>query len=101
MAAYDATYLLLKAIDQAGTTDPQAIIDALENIEYTGVMGDFWFEYTSDNPVPADEPAWMWHQWPTPNTYIIQYTEVNQTSGDAPVVFPLERANGPVYTSPE
>ncbi len=100
MAAYDATYILLKAIEDADSTDPQAIIDALESIEYTGVMGDFWFEYTSDNPVPESEPAWMWHQWPTPNTYIIQYTEVGQSAGDAPVVFPLERANGPVYTSP-
>jgi ABC-type branched-subunit amino acid transport system substrate-binding protein len=100
MAAYDATHLLLNAIEDAGSTDPQAIIDALEEIEYTGVMGDFWFEYTTDNPVPEDEPAWMWHQWPTPNTYIIQYTEVDQAAGDAPVVFPRERANGPVYTSP-
>jgi branched-chain amino acid transport system substrate-binding protein len=100
MAAYDATYILLNAIDEAGSTESQAIIDALENIKYTGVMGDFWFEYTSDNPVPSDQPAWMWHQWPTPNTYIIQYTEVDQAVGDAPVVFPLERANGPLYTSP-
>lgn len=100
MAAYDATYLLLNAIEEAGSTDSQAIIDALEGIKYTGVMGDFWFEYTADNPVPSDQPGWMWHQWPTPNTYIIQYTEVDQTAGDAPVVFPLERANGPVYTSP-
>jgi len=100
MAAYDGAYLLLNAIEQAGSTDSQAIIDALEGIEYTGVMGDFWFEYTADNPVPSDQPAWMWHQWPTPNTYIIQYTEVDQSAGDAPVVFPRERANGPVYTSP-
>ncbi|MFQ5610967.1 MAG: ABC transporter substrate-binding protein [Anaerolineae bacterium] len=100
MAAYDATYLLLKGIEEAGSTDPQAIIEALESIQYTGVMGDFWFEYTSDNPVPDDVPAWMWHQWPTPNTYIIQYTEVNQAAGDAPIVFPRERATGETYTSP-
>jgi ABC-type branched-subunit amino acid transport system substrate-binding protein len=100
MAAYDGTYILLQAIEDAGSTDPEAIIEALENIEYTGVMGDFWFEYTSDNPVPEDVPGWMWHQWPTPNTYIIQYTEVDQTAGDAPVVYPRDRANGPIYTSP-
>lgn len=100
MAAYDGTYILLQAIEDAGSTDPEAIIEALENIEYTGVMGDFWFEYTSDNPVPEDVPGWMWHQWPTPNTYIIQYTEVDQAAGDAPVVYPRERANGPIYTSP-
>jgi branched-chain amino acid transport system substrate-binding protein len=100
MAAYDSTYLLLNAIQEAGSTDPQAIITALENIKYTGVMGDYSFKYTSANPVPDGVPAWMWHQWPTPNTFIIQYTEVNQSAGDAPVVFPVERANGPLYTSP-
>ena len=36
----------------------------------------------------------------TTREYIIQYTEVNQAAGDAPVVFPRERANGPIYTSP-
>jgi branched-chain amino acid transport system substrate-binding protein len=100
MAAYDATYILLEGIKQAGSTEPQAIIDVLENIQYTGVMGDYWFEYTSANPVPDGEAAWMWHQWPTPNTYIIQYTEVDQAAGDAPVVFPRERATGDTYTSP-
>jgi branched-chain amino acid transport system substrate-binding protein len=100
MAAYDATYILLEGIEQAGSADPDAIIEALENIEYTGAMGDFWFEYTSDNPVPEDERDWMWHQWPTPNTYILQYTEVNQPAGDANVVYPIERATGPLYTSP-
>jgi len=100
MEAYDAAHLLMEGIAQAGSTDPGAIIEALENIEYTGAMGDFWFEYTSDNPVPDDEPAWMWHQWPTPNTYIQQYTEVGQSAGDAPVVFPTERATGDLYTSP-
>jgi ABC-type branched-subunit amino acid transport system substrate-binding protein len=92
----------MNAIKNAGSTDPKAIIDALENTDYTGVMGNFSFKYTSKNPLPSDGsvPAWMWHQWPTPNTYIIQYTESNQSAGDAPVVFPRERATGDLYTSP-
>lgn len=100
MEAYDATYLLLKAIENAGSTEPEAIIAALEEIEYTGVLGDIWFEYGSDNPVPDDKPAWMWHQWLTPNVFIIQYTEVGQGVDEGVVVFPTERANGPLYTSP-
>jgi branched-chain amino acid transport system substrate-binding protein len=102
MAAYDSAYILMNAIKNAGSTDPKAIIDALENTDYTGVMGNFSFKYTSKNPLPSDGsvPAWMWHQWPTPNTYIIQYTESNQSAGDAPVVFPRERATGDLYTSP-
>jgi len=100
MEAYDATYLLLTAIEQAGSTEPEAIIEALENIELTGVLGELWFEYGSHNPVPSDKPAWMWHQWLTPNVFILQYTEVDQSVDEAAVVFPVERATGPLYTSP-
>ena len=100
MEAYDATYLLLEGIQQAGSTDSQAIIDALENIKYTGVLGELWFEYGSHNALPADQPAWMWHQWPTPNVFMIQYTEANQPASQANIVWPLERATGPLYTAP-
>ena len=100
MEAYDATYLLLNAIEDAGTTESGAVIEALENIRMTGVLGELWFEYTSDNPVPEDEPDWKWHQWLTPSVYIIQYTEADQPLEEAPVVFPLEVATGPLYTSP-
>jgi branched-chain amino acid transport system substrate-binding protein len=100
MEAYDATYLLAKAIEDAGSTDPQAIISALETIKYTGALGELWFEYGSQNPVPADQPAWMWHQWPTPSVFIMQYLEVNQAGDDAVVVWPRERATGPTYTAP-
>ena len=100
MEAYDGAYLLLTAIEEAGSTDPQAIIDALENIKMTGVLGELWFEYGANNPVPDDEPAWMWHQWPTPNVFIMQYTEVDQAGDDAVVVWPPERATGPQYTAP-
>jgi ABC-type branched-subunit amino acid transport system substrate-binding protein len=100
MEAYDATYLLLMAIEEAGSTEPEAIIAALESIEHQGVLGDLWFEYGSDNPVPDDVPDWMWHQYPTPSVYILQYTEAGQSVEDAAVVFPVERATGDLYTSP-
>jgi branched-chain amino acid transport system substrate-binding protein len=100
MEAYDAAYLLLNAIESAGSTDPQAIIDALEKVEYQGVLGDIWFPYGADNPVPEDQPDWMWHQWPTPTVVIRQYTEVDQSVEEATVTFPPERATGPLYTSP-
>lgn len=100
MEAYDAAHVLMQAIENAGSTDPQAIIDALENIKYTGVLGEIWFEYTSDNPVPDDVPNWMWHQWPTPNVFMLQYTEVGQSLEESTVVYPRERATGPLYTAP-
>jgi ABC-type branched-subunit amino acid transport system substrate-binding protein len=45
MEAYDSVYVLLNAMEQAGSTDAEALIDALEDIEHTGVVGKIWFEY--------------------------------------------------------
>jgi branched-chain amino acid transport system substrate-binding protein len=100
MESYDSVYVLLKAMEQAGSTEAGPIIDALESIEHLGVLGKIWFPYNSSNPVPDDQPAWMWHQWPTPNVFILQYTEVGQSVDEAIVTFPVERATGPLYTSP-
>lgn len=100
LESYDATHILLAAIEQAGSTEPAAIIDALERIEYTGALGDIWFEYGNHNPLPDDQPDWMWHQWPTPTVMILQYTEVGQSANEATVVFPEARATGDLYTAP-
>lgn len=42
--AYDATWVLLKAIEAAGTTDPEAICEALEATNYDGITGHFEFD---------------------------------------------------------
>ncbi len=101
LEAYDAAHLLLAAIEQAGSTEASAIIEALEGIKMTGVLGDLWFEYGAGNPVPEGTPSWMWHQWPTPSVVILQYLEEGQSVEDAAVVYPVERATGPIYTAPE
>jgi branched-chain amino acid transport system substrate-binding protein len=101
LESYDATHMLLAAIEQGGSTDPATIIQTLEEIEYTGALGDIYFEYGNHNPLPDDEPAWMWHQWPTPTVMIIQYTEEGQSVDEAAVVFPMERATGELYVQPE
>ncbi|MDX1613847.1 MAG: ABC transporter substrate-binding protein [Candidatus Promineifilaceae bacterium] len=101
LESYDATHMMLAAIEDAGSTAPEEIIAALEDMEYTGALGEIWFEYGSDNPVPEDEPAWMWHQWPTPTVMILQYTEVGQSVDEAAVVYPPERATiDDLYVSP-
>lgn len=99
-AAYDAISILFDAIERAGTTDPDALIAALEETDFEGVQGKYFFTYTSKNPVPSDVPAWMWHQWPLPNVYYLQYTAEGQTVDDAVIVFPREYATGPAYTPP-
>lgn len=45
---YDATYIMAEAIKTAGSTDSQAIIDALANITYTGVTGPISFDDEGD-----------------------------------------------------
>jgi ABC-type branched-subunit amino acid transport system substrate-binding protein len=100
LAAYDAINIMMDAITRAGTTESQALILALEETDYEGVQGNYYFEYTSKNPVPADVPAWMWHQWPFPNVFDLQYVEENQSADDALIVFPRELSTGPAYTSP-
>ena len=88
MEAYDSLKLLAQAIDQAGSTDGDAVISAIENINYDGVLGNITFPYGTQNPVPADMPAKWWHQFPDPAITLVQYQEVGQNAADAPVVFP-------------
>lgn len=100
MEAYDSVYALVKGIEAAGSTDAQAVIKGLERVSFDGALGKIYFKYGSTNPVPAKEPAWMWHQWPTPNVFILQYIKQGQSVEDATVVYPRDRATGPIYTAP-
>lgn len=42
--AYDATYMMATAIDNADSTDSQAIIDAMAALEYDGLTGHMTFD---------------------------------------------------------
>jgi branched-chain amino acid transport system substrate-binding protein len=46
--AYDATNVLLQAIENAGVDDPAAVKDALAAIEFEGVAGDIKFDESGD-----------------------------------------------------
>jgi len=88
MEAYDSLKLMAQAINEAGATDGDAVIAALENISYEGALGTVTFPFGTDNPVPEDMPAKWWHQFPDPAITLVQYQEAGQDVGDAPVVFP-------------
>lgn len=88
MEAYDSLKLMAQAINEAGSTDPDAIISALENINYAGALGNITFPYGTHNPIPAGVDAKWWHQFPDPAVTLVQYQEPGQSSADAPVVFP-------------
>ena len=89
LEAYDSIMIIAAAIEEAGGTDADAIITALEGIEYSGTLGDIYFPYGRENP-PADNGAEdkFWHQWPDPAITVVQYQEEGQDSTVAPIVYP-------------
>lgn len=89
LEAYDSIMIIAQAIEEAGSTDSAAIIEALENITYEGALGIITFPVNSQN-TPEDaglEPKW-WHQFPDPAITMVQYQEAGQDSTVAPVVYP-------------
>lgn len=49
---YDAVYMMKSAIEKAGNTDKQKVVDALKGIEYDGVTGYLTFD-DHNNPIKA------------------------------------------------
>lgn len=45
---YDCAKLMIQAIQEAGTTDPQAVVDALKNIKFDGILGHLEFDENGD-----------------------------------------------------
>lgn len=105
MASYDSVWVLADAIDRAETTEPEAVVLALEETDITLTQGRYYFEYTSMNPLPDDGsvPEYLWHQWLDPAVIVIQFTEEGQDPGDAPVVWPpaYQTDEGVSYYPPE
>lgn len=50
--SYDASYMLKAAMEKAGSTDKQAVVDALKTLDYDGVTGHLTFD-EKNNPVKA------------------------------------------------
>lgn len=94
MESYDDLELLIHAIKEAGSTKPQAIIHALENIHYAGTRGTYSFS-------TQKQPDWAYHQWMDAPVMIIQYTKVNQSADDAPILYPRDWATSQqIYHKP-
>jgi branched-chain amino acid transport system substrate-binding protein len=94
MESYDGAWLLFDAIQRAASTDPTAIIHALETTNYVGVRGQYSF-------AASHEPAWHYHQFLNAPLTLLQYTEVNQGQAEAPIVWPRKFATVPyLYKKP-
>jgi branched-chain amino acid transport system substrate-binding protein len=85
MESYDGGWLLFDAIRTAGSTDPKAIIGALEKTEYVGTRGKYSF---STNKYPA----WNYHQFMQAPLTIIQYSAEKQSVDEAPILWPRDLA---------
>ncbi len=73
MESYDGAWLLFDAIRTAGSTEPKAIISALEKTNYVGVRGKYAF--STDH-----EPAWHYHQFLDAPLTILQYPRSSRAS---------------------
>jgi ABC-type branched-subunit amino acid transport system substrate-binding protein len=101
MEAYDSIAIIAQAISEAGSTDGDAIVTALENISHEGTLGRIYFPYGSqkDPSVDGKGDEW-WHQWPDPALTVIQYQEEGQSSVDAAIVWPDAYKTGdPIYVN--
>ena len=89
MEAYDSIAILAQAINEAGSTDGDAIVAALEGISHDGTLGRIYFPYgTGKDPSEDGKGDEWWHQWPDPALTVIQYQEEGQNSVDSPIVWP-------------
>jgi branched-chain amino acid transport system substrate-binding protein len=83
---YDTVLILADAIKRAGSTDPDAIIKALEETKLLGTRGEVTFPL---------ENGPDYHNW-LPDLLFMQYTKVNQSADDAEIVFPKNIATSEI-----
>jgi branched-chain amino acid transport system substrate-binding protein len=96
MEAYDSIAILAQAMNEAGSTDGPAIVDALEGISHEGTLGRIYFPYgTKKDPGADGKGDEWWHQWPDPAMTMIQYQTEGQSSLEATIVWPDAYKTGP------
>lgn len=94
MEGYDGVMVIAEAIKAAGSTEPAAITTALRDLKWEGTRGNVYFSQST-------EPAWMFQQWPEVPIFVIQYDKVDQTPGDAVILWPPDLATtDKVYLKP-
>lgn len=85
MEGYDGVMVLAEAIKAAGSTDRDAIEEALRGLNWDGTRGTISFDQSTD-------PAWKFQQWLGVPIFVIQYDAANQTPSDAKILWPREQA---------
>ena len=89
LEAYDSIGVIAQAINEAGSTDGDAIVTALENISHEGTLGRIYFPYGSKKDPSEDGKGdeW-WHQWPDPAITMVQYQKEGEPSNTMTIVYP-------------
>ncbi len=89
LEAYDSIGVIAQAINEAGSTNGDAIVEALENISHEGTLGRIYFPYGSKKDPSADGKGdeW-WHQWPDPAITMVQYQKEGEAPNTMTIVYP-------------
>jgi branched-chain amino acid transport system substrate-binding protein len=98
---YDSVYLLADAIERAGTTDADAVIEALEETDWTGASGQI--QFYGENPAEEDPqygPYAARHDAKYGPTMIYPVEEQLDAQGNKIVLWPLVWANGSFLLPP-
>ena len=89
LEAYDSIGVIAQAINEAGSTSGDAIVDALENISHEGTLGRIYFPYgTKKDPSADGKGDEWWHQWPDPAITMVQYQKEGEASNTMTIVYP-------------
>ena len=99
LEAYDSIGVIAQAINEAGSTNGDAIVTALENISHDGALGRIYFPYGSKKDPSEDGKGdeW-WHQWPDPAITMVQYQKEGEPSNTMTIVFPeVYKTGDPIY----
>jgi branched-chain amino acid transport system substrate-binding protein len=75
--ASDSLFTLAEAIKTANSTEPAAVIKALENLKWNGTHGEITF---------SQESGYRYHQWIDVPYVINQITAVNQSVGGTTIL---------------
>ena len=76
--AADSVFLIAEAIKAAKSTEPDAMIKALEGIKWTGARGEITFS--------TEKSGYKYHQWLDVPYVTFQFTAVKQPVADAKLV---------------
>lgn len=89
-AAYDAVHLIADAATRAPSLQPTDMVAALEATQAKLASGFYEFPFNAQQPPSggADEPAYLWHQWPHPPLLYLQYSTAQQDPLTLDVVWP-------------